>query len=81
MLILGIIAIGIFAYWLVSQANKTTETGSSAECQARAFSYCVQWQVKGGFVGPAFEWGDCGNEKLKYEFSKSKCEELGIEIK
>jgi len=47
-LILGLIVIAILAYWFISQSGKTTNVGTSAECQAKAFSFCVQWQVKGG---------------------------------
>lgn len=43
-LILGVIAIGILAYWFVNQGGKTTTEGFKAECQARTFNFCLAWQ-------------------------------------
>lgn len=43
-LVLGVIVIATLAYWLISQAGKTTDTGSSVECKAKTFSFCVTWQ-------------------------------------
>ena len=70
-LILGLIAIVILAYWFISQSGKTTNVGTGAECQAKLFSYCVQWQVKDGSDGPQFDWGKC----TPVVNSKPKCKE------
>ena len=45
-LVLGVIAIGLLGYFFVAQGGKTTKAGFSAECQAKLFSYCIQWQTK-----------------------------------
>ena len=80
-LILGLIVIAILAYWFINQSGKATNVGTSAECQAKAFSYCVQWQVKGDGTGPTFNWDKCSKEEAGYKDKKDKCKELGIEIK
>mgnify|MGYP001579780828 CR=1 FL=1 len=80
-LIFGVIVISILAYWIINQSGKTSAAGSSAECQAKAFSYCVQWQVKGGDAGPTFNWDKCSSEEADYKDKKDKCKELGVEIK
>lgn len=72
-LILGVIVIGILAYWFVSQSNKTTNVGASTECQGRVFSYCIQWQNN----------NNCGNDKPEPLTGcgtpeKSDCEKIGI---
>ena len=43
-ILLGVAVIGLIGYWLISQGGKAVSTGTSAECQAKQFSYCVQWQ-------------------------------------
>lgn len=80
-LIMGVIAIGILAYWLINQSGKATSTGTSAECQAKLFSFCNQWLVRGGEKDdkPApgsFDWGNCPAKE-----SANDCKTIGIEVK
>ncbi len=75
-LILGIIAIGILAYWLTNQSSKTTAGGFQAECQAKLFSFCNQWLIKSGKDKPTgFGWGKCPPKE-----STNDCKSIGIEV-
>lgn len=77
-LILGVIAIGILAYWFISQSSKTTAAGISTECQAKRFSYCVQWQGSGGVFKPTkfTNWGNC--PIIADDSEEAECKNLGI---
>lgn len=77
-LILGLIAIGILAYWFINQSSKTTSTGSNVECQAKIFSFCNQWLLNGGKgtnKPTTFDWGKCTKKE-----SSNACKDVGIEV-
>lgn len=75
-LILGIIAIGILAYWFINQSGKTTSGGLQAECQAKLFTYCNQWLLKGGKPSSgSFNWDKCPPKE-----SVNDCKNIGIEV-
>lgn len=77
-LILGIIAIGVLAYWLINQSTKASTGGSQAECQAKLFSFCNQWLLKGGKATDrpqSFVWGNCPSKE-----SPTDCKSIGIEV-
>ena len=75
-LILGVIAIGILAYWLINQSSKATTGGFQAQCQAKLFSFCNQWLIKGGKTAdkPPFVWGNCPAK------NSPDCKSIGIEV-
>lgn len=83
-LILGVIVIAILVYWFINQAGKTTTVGTSAECQAKEFSYCVQWQnndkdcddTKNPTKIPSTTISGCDLKGDKPQ--KSDCEKIGL---
>lgn len=40
-LILGVIVVGVLAYWFISTAIKGGKTGESAECTAKRVEFCT----------------------------------------
>ncbi len=79
-LILGIMVVGILAYWLINQAGKTTAQGASAECQGKIFSYCLAWDAQGKKCSDgqpsSFDWGNKCTKPS--DFKIDNCKSLGI---
>jgi len=78
-LILGVVVIGLLGYWFVSQGGKTVGEGDKAECQAKIFSYCVQWQNNDKECksnAPVTTIEGCGITSNKPQ--KPDCEKIGL---
>ena len=77
-LILGVIVIGILAYWLINQSSKSSTGGFQAECQAKLFSFCNQWLIKGG--KPTDKPQGFGWDKCSAKETPTDCKIIGIEV-
>ena len=71
-LVLGVVIIGLLAYWFITQSGETTETGSKIECDSKIASYCIQYKTLRR-EPTDFNWGDCPHDNIN-------CEALGISI-
>lgn len=78
-LILGIVVVGILAYWYFGLAGKGGGTVATIECDAQKLSYCQEWQSLGFIGSPIFAKYDensCGSLGKDEPEKKANCKTI-----